>query len=70
MCPKSGKECRGSTVLCSGGLLKSGSDPAWYSPTSIAQLAALFAANSDSKFKLIAGDTGRGESIFYFNDTK
>ena len=49
-------------MLCGKGLLRSDSDPTWYSPTSIAQLAALFTANSDSKFKLLAGDTGRGKS--------
>lgn len=62
ICPKSGKSCRGN-LMCSQGNLRSDSDPTWYSPTSIAQLAALFTAKPDSKFKLVAGDTGRGKSM-------
>lgn len=36
------------------------SDPDWYCPTSMAQVAALFSANPDTSFRFVAGDTGKG----------
>ena len=38
------------------------SDPCWYAPSSLAELAALCAANPDSSYRLVGGDTGRGKT--------
>ncbi len=59
-CPKTNKPC-GQHALC-WGVKRAESNPAWYAPSSLAELAAIFTANPDSTFRLIGGDTGRGEN--------
>ena len=62
ICTRTGKVCTGSSSSCQiSRKLESG--PAWYSPTSMAQLAALFSANSSSTFQFVAGGTGKGNFI-------
>ena len=57
VCPKTKQPCQ---ARCQGYYLKSESDPSWYSPTSIAQVAALIHANPEATYRFIAGDTGKG----------
>ena len=61
LCPSTGELCKGQ--CCKQVRGRAESDPLWYRPSSLEELAALYNANSDKKIKLIAGDTGRGESI-------
>ena len=62
VCTKTNKICRKNYLLHES-CRRSESDPAWYSPESMAQVAALLAANPSSKFKFIAGDTGKGKPL-------
>ena len=56
MCPKTGNICKGQCHVRQ----RAESDPQWYAPTSLEELAALYTANPNSKIKLLTGDTGRG----------
>ena len=56
LCPKTGDLCKGQCHVSQ----RAESDPQWYAPASLEELAALYTANPDSKIKLITGDTGRG----------
>ena len=62
ICTKTGKVCQGHLQCQMYRRLES--DPDWYSPTSMAQVAALFAAHTDTTFRFVAGDTGKGEGTF------
>lgn len=62
ICTRTGKVCQGQLQCQVYRRLES--DPDWYSPTSMAQVAALFAAHTDSTFRFVAGDTGKGEDTF------
>ena len=39
------------------------SDPEWYQPSSLSGLAEIIASHRDSKLKLVAGSTGRGQTM-------
>lgn len=56
LCPSTGHMCKGQCRV----RMRVESDPQWFCPPSLKDLAALYNANSDKKIKLIAGDTGRG----------
>ena len=56
--------CDTDRSLCRG-YKSSKSDPAWYSPTSLSQVAALIRENPNAKFRFIAGDTGKGYYVTY-----
>ena len=65
-CKSSGQPCQGTRELCSG-LRASATDPEWFAPASLTELASIFSDASDNskKIKLVCGDTGRGQySIF------
>jgi xanthine dehydrogenase iron-sulfur cluster and FAD-binding subunit A len=67
MCPRTGALCKGQCHVRQ----RVESDPQWYTPTSLEELAALYAANPNNKIKLIAGDTGRGiTSVKVIMDTR
>ena len=67
-CSKKRRVCSNGHSLC-WGLKKAESDPSWYSPTSLSELAAIFTAHSNSSFRLLAGDTGRGVGPFVLGAT-
>ena len=56
LCPRTGDVCKGQCHARQ----RAESDPQWYVPTSLDELAALYTANPNSRIKLITGDTGRG----------
>ena len=61
ICPKSGEVCTNKSELCAGHRREAESGPQWFRPTSLNELAGVIGGiSSDSKVKLVAGDTGRG----------
>ena len=62
MCPKTGDVCKGQCHVSQ----RAESDPQWYAPASLEELAALYTANPNSKIKLITGDTGRGTYLMNY----
>ena len=65
MCLKTGNPCKGQCCVRQ----RVESDPQWYTPTSLEELAALYTAKPNSKIKLITGDTGQGINNNYRFDT-
>ena len=61
-CKSSGQPCQGTRELCSG-LTASATDPEWFDPASLTELASIFgdASKNNEKIKLVCGDTGRGQ---------
>ena len=59
LCPSTGELCKGHCRVRVRE--RAESDPLWFCPSSLEELAALYNANSDKRIKLVAGDTGRGE---------
>ena len=61
-CKSSGQPCQVTRELCSG-LRALATDPEWFAPASLTELASIFsdASKNNKKIKLVCGDTGRGQ---------
>ncbi len=51
--------CSDRQALC-WAVKRQDSDPAWYTPSSLAELNALLTSKSGARYRLVAGDTGKG----------
>lgn len=66
LCSRTGMMCTNKTFTCVVSNLGSWElvgSPSWYTPTTISDLFSIISGNPGSTITLVAGDTGRGQTL-------